>query len=370
MFWGKKENNIEFEKDITEEEILFIINHFADGLLVFDKNSNLSLINPKAEDLLEVKKEQVLGRQILTLNSFPNFGPLVSFLSGGIKEVSRQELQIKENFILEITAIPMIIKGNKIGSLVILHDVSREKLIERMKSEFVTVAAHQLRTPTSAVKWSLRTLLDGDLGELPENQKELIKKTYMTNDKVINLINNLLNVASIEEGKYLSEVVLANPQELIQSVVDEYEDLIKRKKLNFEFRKPKEKPPKVMLDVEKMKIAVRNVLDNAVKYTREGGKVTIFLKVSKEEIEVQIWDTGIGIPKFQQEKVFSKFFRGSGAMKMETEGTGLGLFVSKNIIKAHGGRIWFKSEEGKGTTFYFTIPVKEKFGEFLTEEFY
>jgi len=370
MFWGKKENNIEFEKDITEEEILFIINHFADGLLVFDRNSNLCLINPKAEDLLEVKKEKVLGRQILTLNSFPNFGPLISLLGGGMKEVSRQELQVKENFILEITAIPMIIKGNKIGSLVILHDVTRERLVDKMKSEFVTLAAHQLRTPASAVKWALRTLLEGDLGELNKKQKEMIEEAYITNDRAIKLVNDLLNVAQIEEGKYLSKITLSSIENVIQSVVDNYGRKIKEKKLKVGLKKSKEELAAVMLDVTKMETAIRNIFDNAVRYTPSGGKISIVLKKHKEEIEVQIQDTGLGIPLYQQEKVFTKFFRGANIIKVDTEGTGLGLYITKNIIEAHGGRIWFKSEEGKGTTFYFTIPIKEKFGEFLTEEFY
>jgi len=122
-----------------------------------------------------------------------------------------------------------------------------------------------------------------------------------------------------------------------------------------------------MLDVEKMRLAINNLVDNAIRYTPPGGRVTVSLSYDKKEIEFSVKDTGVGIPKDQQERVFTKFFRGANVMRMATEGTGLGLFITKNIIEAHGGKIWFESEENVGTTFHFTIPLKEEFGEFLKE---
>lgn len=264
----------------------------------------------------------------------------------------------------------MKIKERKRGTLVILRDITREKLVDRMKSEFVTLAAHQLRTPTSAVKWALKTLLEGDLGALNKKQKEIIEEAYVTNDRSIKLVNDLLDVAQIEEGKYLSKITLSNIEDIIQSVVDSYSKSIKEKKLKVELKKSKEELSRVMLDVAKMRTAIRNIFDNAVRYTLPGGKISIILKGGEKEIEIQIQDTGLGIPLYQQEKVFTKFFRSVNIMRVDTEGTGLGLYIAKNVIEAHGGRIWFKSEEGKGSTFYFTVPIKKEFGEFLTEEFY
>lgn len=377
MFWKKKNKkkksfgDIKDIKDIREVRgDTIITDYLTDGLLVFDNNSKLSLVNPQAERLFEARKEKILRKSILELNRFPNFKPLVSLLGGEIREFFRKELRIRANFILEITAVPMIAEEEKVGTLVILHNVTREKLVDRMKSEFVTLAAHQLRTPLSAVKWSLKMLLDEDLGKLSEEQKNFLQDTYKTNERMISLVNSLLNVSEIEEGKYLSKIVLSSIEDIIQSIVDVHKKEMEERKLKFEFKKPKEQLPKLMLDVKKMKIAIKNIFDNALKYTLPGGKVSISLKRDEKEIEVQIQDTGVGIPQYQQGKVFTKFFRGANITKIETEGTGLGLFISKNIIEAHGGRIWFESEEGKGSTFYFTIPVKERFGEFLTEEFY
>lgn len=380
MFWKKKNKKEEdffkgFFESINESngdrnKILSIITYFVDGLLVFDRNNQLALINPQAEKFLEVKKEEILGESILRLNSFENFRPLVSLLGGEIKEVLKKEVRIGGKFILEVSATPMMAQQEKIGTLVVLHNVTREKLVEMMKSEFVTLAAHQLRTPTSGIKWSLRMLLDGDLGVIPEGQKKVIEKAYNTNEKVIRLINDLLNVARIEEGKFLSKMVLSDIGEVIQSVVDLYSEEIKKKKLKLEFKKPEKDLSQVMLDVDKIKIAIDNLVDNAIRYTFPGGRVTISIKEKEKEIEVQIQDTGVGIPENEQDKIFTKFFRAENIMKMETEGTGLGLFITKYIIEAHGGSIWFESEEGEGTIFYFTLPLKKEFAEYLTEEFY
>jgi signal transduction histidine kinase len=135
---------------------------------------------------------------------------------------------------------------------------------------------------------------------------------------------------------------------------------MERKKIKFEFKKPEKKLPEVKIDVEKIKLAIQNFLENAIRYTKPGGEVIISLKYLEGKIEFSIKDTGVGISKDQQARVFTKFFRGANVIRMETEGSGLGLFIAKNIIEAHGGRIWFESEEGKGATFYFTLPVKKE----------
>jgi len=353
----------EEERDKTEA----IITNLVDGLLVFDRERRLVLINPRAENFFGVKSEDVIGRPISELNTFPSFKPLVALIRNGIKRVFKKELPIKENLTLEVSTVSMISGGKKLGSLVILHDVTREKLIEKMKTEFVSISAHQLRTPLSAIKWTLKMLLDGDLGPITDEQREFIEKTYKSNERMINLINDLLNVTRIEEGRYLYKPVLAQIENIVQSVIDSRKEEIKRKKLKFRFKKPKKKLPKVKVDVEKIGLAISNLIDNAIKYTLAGGKVTVSLEYTKKEIEFSVKDTGVGIPKDQQGRIFSKFFRGANVMRMETEGSGLGLFITKQIIEAHGGKIWFESEENKGTTFHFTLPIKEGFAEFLKE---
>ena len=353
----------EEERDKTRA----IITNFADGLIVFDAGNKLSLINPQAEDFLGVKAKEIAGRAVLELAEIPDLLPLVDLLGREIKGVYRKELLIKENLTLEVSTAPMISEGEKLGTLVILHDITREKMVERIKTEFVSLAAHQLRTPLSAIKWTLRMLLDGDLGKITAEQRDFVEKTYKSNERMIALINDLLDITRIEEGRYIYKPTFNQIEDIVQFVIKSFNEEIKRKNIEFEFKKPKENLPQVKVDVEKIRLAIDNLIDNAIRYTLARGKVIVSLKLVKKEIEFSVKDTGVGIPEDQQERVFTKFFRGANVMRMETEGTGLGLFITKNIIEAHGGRIWFDSEEGKGTTFYFTLPVKEELGEFLKE---
>jgi len=351
----------EEERDKT----LSIITNFTDGLLVFDSENKVSLLNPRAEEFFHIKAAQIIGKHILELTGTSTLEALATLLGKGIKGIFRKELRLEENLILEISSIPIIREEEKLGSLVVLHNITREKAIERIKTEFVSISAHQLRTPLSAVKWTLRMLLDGDLGKTTPEQKEILEKTYKSNERMINLINDLLDITRIEEGRYLYKPTLHQIEKITQSVINSYQEKIKRKKIKFEFKKPKEKLPKIKVDLEKISLAIENLIDNAVNYTLTGGEIKVFLKSNKEGITFEIKDTGVGIPKRQQERVFGKFFRAANAIRMETEGTGLGLFITKNIIEAHGGKIWFKSEEGKGTTFYFSLPVKKEFEKFI-----
>lgn len=335
-----------------------IIINLSDGLLFFDKENNLNLINPQAENFFGIKSNEIIEKHISQLAVFPILEPLIKLLGPEIKGIFRKELQIRENLILEITSIPLIREEEKLGALVVLHDITREKIVERMKTEFVSISAHQLRTPLSAIKWTLRMLLDGDLGKITKEQRSFLEKTYNSNERMITLINDLLNVTRIEEGRYLYKKELGQIEEIIQSAITFFKPSIKKRNLKIKIQKPKEKLPKISVDLEKLSLAIQNLLHNAIRYNNLGGKVTISLKCDKKKITVEIRDTGVGIPRDQQNRVFTKFFRGANVIRMETEGTGLGLFIAKNIIEGHGGEIWFESEEGKGSTFYFTLPVK------------
>lgn len=362
--------DVELERKIAEEErqkTSTVISSLTDGLLVFDASNKLILVNPQAEIFLKIKGEDMMNKSFSELSSFsPSLKHLVEILGPKtIRKISRQELSFNSDLILEASSIPLAVKEGETGNLVILHDVTREKLVERMKTEFVSIAAHQLRTPLSAIKWTLRMLLDKELGEITPEQEDFLARTYQSNERMISLINDLLNVTRIEEGRYVYKTTLTSLESIVQSVIDSLKETIEKKGVKFAFRKPDKRLPQVLVDVEKIRLAVQNMLDNAISYTPKGGEVIISLGYGKEEIECSIKDTGLGIPEDQKKRVFSRFFRAANVMRLDTEGTGLGLFITKNIIEAHGGRIWFESEEGKGSTFYFTLPVKKEFGEFL-----
>lgn len=343
--------------EAEKNKTLAIITNFADGLLFFGKNSELSLVNPQAETILNVKKENIIGKAIARLALLPAIGQIISLLDDKKQTILRNEIEIREGQNLEASIIPVMIAEEFLGTMVIIHDVTREKLIEKMKTEFVSLTAHQLRTPLSAIKWTLRMFLDGDLGQITEEQKNFLQKTYSSNERMIHLINDLLNVTRIEEGKFIHKLTPTQISDIVQTVINSFRDKMKFKKIDFQYILPKKKIPLAKLDSEKMNIAITNLLDNAVDYTPNNKKIIIELSFDKNKIQFMIEDSGIGIPKDQQHRIFSKFFRGENVIKMETDGTGLGTFIAKNIIEAHNGKIWFESEEGKGTAFYFTLPL-------------
>jgi len=347
--------------EIERDKTLTMFENFPEGLMFFNNENKTALINPQINSFFNVNKEKLIGKGIKDLEKISSLSSLVAILGEKLSPVYKKELEITENLILEISVLPIIsLAGEKIGTLVLLRNITREKIVEKLKTEFVTISAHQLRTPLSAIKWTVRMLLDGDVGELTDEQTEFLKKAYQSNERMVNLVNDLLNVTRIEEGRYLYNPEELDMIELIEKTIIPLKEIAERKNLKFEFLKPKEKEIKVRVDKEKISLAISNLVDNAINYTKEG-KISIQFEYDSKDKQVKfsVKDTGIGISEEQQKRLFSKFFRGINAIKAETEGTGLGLFIAKNIIEAHGGRIWFESEEGKGTTFYFTLPLKK-----------
>lgn len=357
-----KESQAEAEEE--KNETLTIINNFADGLIVVEKEGKINIVNPKAEEMLKIKKQKAEGKNLKNFKEGDNLlSPAIDSLfneAGKIKDIERKEFSPKEGLVLEITTVSVEREEQKKEYLIIFHDITREKRIEKMKTQFVSIAAHQLRTPLSAIKWSL-SLLEEKIED--EGKKQLIKKATESNERMIRLINDLLDATHIEEGKYISDLEWKDIKKLIKDTVESLKKEAEKKDLELHTSYPKEDIPEIKVDAEKITVCVQNLMENAFHYTpSEEGKVKIKLKYEKEKERVvfSVEDNGIGIPEAQQDRIFNKFFRAENAMKSDTEGSGLGLFIVKNIIDSHGGEIWFESEEGVGTTFYFSLPVKEK----------
>ncbi|MDP2951085.1 MAG: HAMP domain-containing sensor histidine kinase [bacterium] len=249
-------------------------------------------------------------------------------------------------------------KKHETAESIALLERQREKFIEGLKTEFVSIAAHQLRTPLSAIKWIIRMLLDEDLGPLNKDQKDYLTKAYINNERMVKLINDLLNVSKIEEGKFLSKPTRESLSKIIEEALALWVGAAKRKGLILTFEKSKGRIPDVLVDKEKIVLVLHNLVENSIKYSNQG-EISIKIDFEKENnrLVVSVKDSGEGIPKEEQEKVFTRFFRASNASKIDTEGTGLGLYITKHIVQSHGGKIWFSSEEGKGTTFFFALPT-------------
>lgn len=231
--------------------------------------------------------------------------------------------------------------------------------LEDIKSDFITVASHQLRTPISAIRWSLDTLLSGRAGILSDKQNEIATEAYESNKFMIKVVNDLLRVSRIEEKgiNLIPEFVDIRP--IIAEVIKQYEDLANAFNCKISF-KPKKNISKVYMDPIQIKPVIEALVDNAVRYTKIQGKITITLKKIKDEVVLTIKDNGIGIPQNEKGLVFSKFYRGSNAIKAQTEGLGLDLYVIKKIINASRGRVEFQSKKNEGSSFSVYLPTTKK----------
>ncbi len=229
--------------------------------------------------------------------------------------------------------------------------------VDELKSNFISVVAHQLRTPLSGIKWTINMILNGEMGELNTEQKSFLMKSYESNDRMITLVNDMLGADRIESDKLRYQFIPTKISDLLDNLLYEMLPMANKKNLHIEFSNRDIDLPKVYVDSEKMRAALQNLLENAIRYTPNGGKIDISFQVISGFLEISIKDTGIGIPKDQAKNIFNRFFRAQNAIKMETDGSGLGLFITKAIVEKHGGRIWFESDLDKGSNFHFTIPI-------------
>ncbi|OIO46937.1 MAG: hypothetical protein COU83_02910 [Candidatus Portnoybacteria bacterium CG10_big_fil_rev_8_21_14_0_10_40_22] len=339
------------EKQRTEA----VISSLLDGLVMVDKLNNVVLINPAAEQMLGVHADLILGNPPNPSQRFL-YQVLMSRSGGGVFEIEIFGPPLR---ILRVISAPVKGAGDEsLGTVNALHDVTRERIIDQMKSEFISIASHRFRTPLSALKWSLSMLLQGDVGQLSNQQEELLKKSFATNEHMIHLVNDLLNVSKIEEGKIPYQYQRVQIIDKLREVVDENQSQLQRVNLRLNLILPDDEIPEILADSEKIKSVLEIIIDNAVKYTLPGGQIDISVKQQGQEIEICVADTGVGIPKNQQSDIFTKFFRGANVVRMQTEGTGLGLFLAKTVVEEHGGRIWFESKEGKGSKFFIVLPIK------------
>jgi signal transduction histidine kinase len=362
--------SVKFNIQLNEEKnkIAAIIANFIDPIIFVDRYNNINLINPAAKNILGLT-EKSLGVSIDTSNNCPmsNFRTVIK-KEFQIKEIGNlkstdhhsEEMSILVNnqeLIYKITTIRVFDdQTNHLGLMKIFVNLTREKGIDKMKSEFISIAAHQLRTPLSAIKWVIKMILDGDAGELSLEQQELLNKGYLSNERVIRLVNDLLNVSRIEEGKFGFNFESTDFKEVLDTSISNIDSLIDKSHQELKIEIPP-KLPKIYLDKERIIMVIQNLLSNAIKYTPEYGKIEVIIKVDKQYLNVKIKDQGVGIPAEDQPKIFSKFFRAANVVKLETEGSGLGLFMVKNIIEKHKGQVSLKSEEGKGTEVSFTLPI-------------
>lgn len=269
---------------------------------------------------------------------------------------------IGTKLISEPETVVLIVLTVSIFLFIISFTITRsfERLAEasRMKSEFINIVSHQLRSPLTNIKWTFEILSSKDC-DVPDSKKD----EYFINVKdniarMVELIDDLLIVSRIEQGRLPIRKEITDFKELIKDQVSRYKVFAQATNIKLNFFVEDAFPQKIFIDPSLLKLVVENLVDNAIRYTKGGGSVDITIKKKDSaNIIFSIKDSGIGIPLEEQKFIFQKFFRARSGLKERTKGSGLGLFICRTIIEKSGGRIWFKSEENKGTTFYFTLPI-------------
>lgn len=232
---------------------------------------------------------------------------------------------------------------------------SKLKMLDETKDDFISMASHQLRTPLTAVKGYISLVLDGDAGPISENQRKLLTQSFISSQRMVYLIADLLNVSRLKTGKFVIEPSPVNLADIVQEEVNQLVETAQSRTLTLNYHKPVHFPV-LMLDETKIRQVCMNFMDNAIYYTPAGGHITVEVKDTPKVIEFKVVDDGIGVPKDEQHHLFTKFYRAKNAQRARPDGTGLGLFMAQKVVVAQGGAIIFSSKEGQGSTFGFTFP--------------
>jgi len=256
----------------------------------------------------------------------------------------------------------VLARQEKSAQLLVRRDLelmrANEKLreLDEQKSKFISVAAHQLRTPLSAIRWSIGYLLSGRADKLTEEQETLLHQSYESTVRLVKLVNDLLGIDRMEGGRTSYALIPIDVHDAVQSVLADISPEAHRRNVSIEINNQLQKDGFVLADAAQVRIALQNLLENAVKYTRPGGTVTVTLAEAGDKLSISVKDSGIGIPPDQQEQIFKQFFRARNAVKVETDGSGLGLYLVKETVERMGGTITFTSEENVGSTFVLALP--------------
>ena len=242
------------------------------------------------------------------------------------------------------------------GAIIVFRDISKERELEKEREEFASIVNHQLRTPPTAIKGFLSLLTDESGSSLTAEQKDNLKAIEQANQRMLALVNALLNASRIETGRLTINPEPAYLPDLAEKALGDFLPQIAAKKLKLE-KIFEANLPSINVDVNLMHAIWQNLISNAVKYTPVGGTIEITIAKKDQDVLLGVSDTGMGIPKEQQSKIFAKMFRADNARAQDPDGAGLGLYIVKSIIESAGGKIWFESEENKGAAFFITLPL-------------
>ncbi len=415
------ENARLFEETVSEKHRTeAIINHMADGLIMLDQHYSVVSFNPAMERMLGLKAEQVLGKNVFGQEVEPELAPLAAICQLQSPEmvecwkakpgdtsrcpdcpayeqndrrcwlhlaretddeghplpcrecpVYQKNYAIYENMgVLEseihlpgprdrfLRVYSSIVKdsdGRPLGEVKVVRDITKERELDRMKSDFISTISHELRTPLFSIQGFVRLILDGQVPDV-KTQRDFLTVVEEQAGQLAELVNSLLDLSRLESGVLEMKWERVQIADVIRQTVTKLEGLARSKKIALQVDVPKDLP-EVEGDAMRLGQVIANLIGNALKFTASGGRVSVSAEANDSELSVHVADSGVGIPPDALERVFDKFYQASEATTRTADGTGLGLYIAKNIVETHGGRIWAKSEVGRGSVFSLALPL-------------
>lgn len=375
--------DLEFEKDNYRRQVLetqkffLAVENSGEHIVITDPDGIVIYANRAAERMTGYTNNEMVGTKAGVLWG----GQMESSFYRGMWKTIKTDKKIFTgeitnvrkggmNYIAQATIAPVLNEKKEVKFFIgTERDVTIEKDIDRAKTEFVSLASHQLRTPLSAINWFGEMLLNGDAGKLTTEQKEYVDEIYRANQRMVKLINALLNVSRLELGTFAINPEVVNVTHAIKAAIQDVQILCDKRhqKLEVSFAKDL---PSIMFDPQYLGMIILNLVTNACKYTPTNGSISVRVSIAQrgskradytfpaKGIVIEVKDNGYGIPKNQQNKIFSKMFRADNVREKDTDGTGLGLYIIKSIIDHSYGHIWFTSKVNEGSSFYVYLPLK------------
>jgi two-component system cell cycle sensor histidine kinase PleC len=362
-------NELEEAKVKIEEEIRNVkkfrmaVDASTEAVSITTPEANIIYVNPAWTLLNGWSEAEALGKNpnILKSEATPPevFAHMWEKLDAGSSFINEDMFNKRKDgskYQAALAVYPLREGEQTIFYVSIAQDITQRKDVDRAKTEFVSLASHQLRTPLSAIRWYSEMLLSKYAGILNDKQRQYVEEIYHGNLRMVDLVNALLNTSRIDLGTFAIEPEKTNPVEIANSVLKELAPQIiaKRQAVRMYFDAA---PPMYIADAKLLRIIFQNFLSNSVKYTQEEGQIEVEISAKAPDLYIRVTDNGYGIPKSQHNKIFEKLFRADNVRQKDTEGTGLGMYIVKAIVEVSGGKIWFDSEENKGTTFNVLLPL-------------
>ena len=344
---------------IERKQTSAVLESIAEGLVVINNRGEVVMMNPAAEKLLAVRQSDRIGHPLLENLKDEQLISLVQGTKDEDREIVLNAKQDQTKRVLRASnAVITDENGKTVGMVAVLSDVTRQREIEQLKSDFISTVSHELRTPIVAMRHALSILVDQVAGPLSEEQQSFAAIVQRNLDRLNVLINDLLDLSKLEAKKMELRFETGSVIPIIRSVCDSLEAWARTKAIAIS-KRCAEGLPDATYDPARLMQVLTNLLGNAIKFTPQQGRITVEAKLSDGAIEVSVTDTGLGIAKEDIPKLFNKFQQVGERTSSDIGGTGLGLVIAKEIVELHHGRIWVESDEKKGAKFAFTIPLKQ-----------